>query len=100
VFGQPDQAATAEIDNAREEEETMYWYQWQFFGMHFFWWMFWVLLIVSFFSLAFPVPRSRMRLYRDDPLGILQRRYAAGEITTADYEERKAHIEQDLRSSQ
>jgi len=18
----------------------MYWYQWQFFGMHFFWWMF------------------------------------------------------------
>jgi putative membrane protein len=76
----------------------MYWYQWQFFGMHFFWWMFWVLLIVSFFSLAFPVPRSRMRLYRDDPLGILQRRYAAGEITTAEYEERKTHIEQDLRN--
>ena len=94
-----DRAATAEIDNPCEEEETMYWYQWQFFGMHFFWWMFWVLLIVSFFSLAFPVPRSRMRLYRDDPLGILQRRYAAGEITTAEYEERKAHIEQDLRSS-
>jgi len=35
---------------------------WQFFGMHFFWWMFWVLLIVSFFSLALPVPESRMRL--------------------------------------
>ena len=39
-----------------------------------------------------------MRLYRDDPLGILQRRYAAGEITTAEYEERKTRIEQDLRS--
>jgi len=31
------------------EEKTMYWYQWQFFGMHFFWWMLWVLLIVSLF---------------------------------------------------
>jgi putative membrane protein len=78
----------------------MYWYHWQFFGMHFFWWMFWVLLIVSFFSLAFPVPRSRMRLYLDDPLAILRRRYAAGEITTEDYEDRKARIERDARGPQ
>ena len=78
----------------------MYWYQWGFVGMHFFWWLFWVVLIVSFFSLAFPVPRSRMRQYREDPLAILRRRYAAGAITTEDYEDRKARIERDLRDSQ
>jgi len=78
----------------------MYWYQWGFVGMHFFWWLFWVVLIVPFFSLAFPVPRSRMRQYREDPLAILRRRYAAGAITTEDYEGRKARIDRDLRDSQ
>jgi putative membrane protein len=75
----------------------MYWYQWNFFGMHFLWWMFWAVLMVVLFSVATPVPRRTVRLYREDPLGILQRRYAAGEITTDEYEQRKARIERDLR---
>lgn len=75
----------------------MYGYPWQFFGMHFFWWTFWVVMIVAFFALAIPVRRATVRLYREDPLGILQRRYAAGEITTEEYEQRKARIERDLR---
>ena len=73
-----------------------YWSGGSFFGMHFFWWFFWVALIVIAFSVATPVPRSRMRLY-DDPLAILRRRYAAGEITTDEYDERKARIERDMR---
>ena len=32
-----------------------------FWGMHMFWWLFWVLLIVSFFGVATPVPRSRAK---------------------------------------
>lgn len=32
-----------------------------------------------------------------DSFGLLQRRYAAGEITTEDYEQRKTRIERDLR---
>jgi putative membrane protein len=76
----------------------MYWYEWQFFGMHFFWWAFWVLLIVTFFSWVTPVRRTRVQMYSAaDPLGILQRRYAAGQLTTAEYEDRKARIVQDLR---
>jgi putative membrane protein len=71
-------------------------YQWQFFGMHFFWWMFWIVLVIIFFGWATPVPRRRVRLYREDPLGILRRRYAAGEITTEEYEERRARIQKDL----
>ena len=71
-------------------------YYWSFFGMHLFWWLFWVVLMVALFSLATPVPRRRMRLY-EHPLSVLQRRYAAGEIATEEYEERKARLEKDSR---
>ena len=64
-----------------------------FWGMHMFWWLFWVLLIVSFFGVATPVPRSRAK---QTPLDILQRRYAAGEISTAEYEERKEKLTRDI----
>lgn len=76
----------------------MYWYDSnsQFYGMHFFWWLFWIVLMIALFSWAPPVPRRTARLYREGPLGILQRRYAAGEITTEEYEERKARIARDM----
>ncbi len=65
------------------------------FGMHMLWWLFWILLLVLFFSFLTPVPRKKARLNRLTPLDILQRRFAAGEITTEDYEERKARLERD-----
>lgn len=66
---------------------------WGFWGMHFFWWLFWIIGIVALFSLFAPVPRSQR--HQATPLEILQRRYAAGDITSEDYEERKAKLEQD-----
>ncbi len=74
----------------------MYWYQWNFFGMHFFWWMFWGLMAVMLFSWWTPIPRRTLRLYREDPLGVLQRRFAAGAISAEEYEERKARLTRDL----
>jgi putative membrane protein len=76
----------------------MYWYQSQFFGMHFFWWMLWIVFIIIIFGWMTPVPRRTVRLYREDPLAILRRRYAAGEITTEEYEDRKARIQKDTGS--
>ena len=61
-----------------------------FWGMHLFWWLFWFALIAVFFSLLAPVPRRKVR---ETPLQILQRRYAAGEISTQEYEERKSKLE-------
>lgn len=49
-------------------------------------------MIVALFSLFTPVPRGRRR---DTPLELLQRRYAAGEITSDEYEERKTRLERD-----
>ncbi|MGK2913572.1 MAG: SHOCT domain-containing protein [Porticoccaceae bacterium] len=65
---------------------------WAFWGMHLFWWLFWITMIVALFSLFTPVPRGRRR---DTPLELLQRRYAAGQITSAEYEERKTKLERD-----
>ena len=64
-----------------------------FWGMHVFWWVFWILLISLFFAVLTPVPRNKLR---ETPLQILQRRYAAGEISTQEYEERKAHLTSEL----
>ncbi|HKO89242.1 MAG TPA: SHOCT domain-containing protein [Burkholderiales bacterium] len=63
-----------------------------YWGMHFFWWIFWVGMLVVLFSLAPPVPKSRMRTR---PMEILQRRYAAGEIGAEEYEERRATLLRD-----
>lgn len=63
-----------------------------YWGMHLFWWIFWVVIFVLLFSLVTRVPRSRARTR---PMEILQRRYAAGEISTEEYEERKANLLRD-----
>lgn len=63
-----------------------------FWGMHILWWIFWILIIVTFFGLATPVPRHKVR---ETPQQILQRRYAAGEISSEEYEERKGKLDRD-----
>jgi putative membrane protein len=63
-----------------------------FWGMHFLWWLFWLVLIIVFFGLLTPVPRHKVR---ETPRQILQRRYAAGEISSEEYEERKGKLDRD-----
>lgn len=72
----------------------MHYGEWGFWGMHIFWWLFWIAVIVVMFSPLAPVSRWRRR---DTPLEVLQRRYAAGEISTEEYEERKAMFEHDAK---
>jgi len=57
----------------------MHYDEWGFLGMHVFWWLFWIAAIVVLFSLDTPVSRRRQR---ETPLELLQRRYAACEIST------------------
>ena len=65
-----------------------------FWGMHFFWWLFWVAAVMLLFSPMTPVSAGRRR---ETPLQVLQRRYATGEVTTVEYEERKATLERDTK---
>ena len=63
------------------------------FGMHFLWWGFWLLLVV--FLVAFLLRRD---IGPPSPgpqptaLETLERRYAAGEISTEEFEERRTHL--------
>ncbi len=68
----------------------MHYDAWGFWGMHFFWWLFWIAVIVALFSLFTPVPRGRRR---ETPLEVLRRRYAAGEISSEEYDERKKKLD-------
>ena len=65
-----------------------------FWGMHFFWWLFWVAAVVLLLSPMTPVSPGRRR---ETPLQVLQRRYAAGEVSTVEYEERKTVLERDTQ---
>lgn len=76
----------------------MHYYDSGYFGMHFFWWFFWVLLFVSFFSFATPVPRRHLKRLQETPLDILKRRLASGEIAEQEYESRKSKIDRDSNS--
>jgi putative membrane protein len=65
------------------------------FGMHFLWWIFWILLVAVLVALllrrpAGPQPPPATR--EPTALEILERRYAAGEISTEEFEERKARL--------
>lgn len=74
----------------------MHYGDWSLWGMHLFWLLFWVALILLMFTPLTPVAPGRRRKM---PLDILQRRYAAGEISTAEYEERKATLNRDIHAA-
>ena len=65
-----------------------------FLGMHLLWWLFWILLIIGFVSLFTPMPKREAK-QRATPLDLLQRRYVAGEISTEEYEQRRAVLARD-----
>jgi putative membrane protein len=62
-------------------------------GMHFFWWIFWVLLITVLVALVLRrQPGSPPASREPTALEILERRYASGEISTDEFEDRKARL--------
>ena len=74
----------------------MHFGEWGFFGMHLLWWLFWIVVIVMAVVAVMSGPERIVR-QRETPLEILQRRYAAGEITEKEYEERTRTLKGDVR---
>jgi putative membrane protein len=72
----------------------MVYYEYHFLGMHLLWWFFWILLLFMLFGWFDTVPKKQIR--KDSPLDILQKRFASGEITVEEYEERKNILEANL----
>lgn len=72
----------------------MYHYYW---GMYGYWWIFWIFIWILLLVFLIPARRSMWTSYRqlETPLQLLQRRYAAGEITSEEYEERRTKLLRD-----
>ncbi|REJ76295.1 MAG: SHOCT domain-containing protein [Acidobacteria bacterium] len=69
-------------------------------GMHISWWVFLILLGIVFIAFLEIEPKHKARKRREDPLEILKRRYASGEIDTEEYEQRKAHLSSDEKKGE
>ena len=65
----------------------------QFWGMHLIWWFIWVIILLSIFATPYNIPGP---LKKNSPLNILQKRFASGEITNEEYQEKKKILETDL----
>ena len=63
-----------------------------FWGMHLFWWAFWIFIMLSMFG--FNVP-ERISVNSLDPNSILKRRFAKGEITEVEYNKITAQLRSD-----
>ena len=64
-----------------------------FGGMHFFWWVFWVMMLIWVFAIPYNIPGQRFKV--DSPLDTLKKRLASGQITTEQYQELKKTLEID-----
>ena len=63
-------------------------------GMNLIWWFVWMAMLVWIFAIPYDIPFQRRR--KSSPLDILQRRFASGEISKQEYDQKKQIIEQDL----
>jgi putative membrane protein len=72
------------------------------FGMHPFWWIFWLIVIAVVVAALLRTSGSAQALRetpRETSHEVLRRRYAAGEVTTQEYEERKALLDRDVQAA-
>lgn len=68
-------------------------YDRHFWGMHFIWWIVWIIALIWIFLLPFEIPYQKSK--KENPLDILKKRFAKGEITKEEYEESKKILKTD-----
>ena len=61
-------------------------------GMHFIWWVIWIILIIWVFVVLIKGPGHK----NDSALDILEKRFASGEITIEEYQEKRKILENDM----
>ncbi|HEA23691.1 hypothetical protein LCGC14_1618750 [marine sediment metagenome] len=69
----------------------MHFFHDHFGGMHFVWWILWFILLIWIFFVPYDIPYQKSKM--EDPLAILKKRFAKGNITKEEYEEMKKILE-------
>jgi putative membrane protein len=64
----------------------MYYDGYHFWGMHLIWWLIWFIFLIWVFATPYYLPRP---INNAGYLTILKNRFASGEISQAEYEEKK-----------
>ena len=64
-------------------------------GMHAFWWVFWIVVVIALVFWSRGGSSARRGRPRETPSEVLRRRLAGGEISTEEYEKRKAILDPD-----
>ncbi|MEQ8882737.1 MAG: SHOCT domain-containing protein [Cyclobacteriaceae bacterium] len=64
-------------------------HDWYFGGMHWIWWILWLILLLWIFLIPWPTPAQRRRLKKDHAMEALKERYARGEISDEEFEQKK-----------
>ncbi len=62
-----------------------------YLGMHFFWWLVWIILLFWIFVIPYNIPYQRFK--KDSPLEVLNKRFALGEINNEEYLAKKKLLE-------
>ncbi|HRH50635.1 MAG TPA: SHOCT domain-containing protein [Panacibacter sp.] len=65
-----------------------------YWGMHFVWWLVWVSLLFWIFVTPYDIPGQRRK--KDSPLDILKQRFAAGQLTNEEYQQKKKILDSDM----
>jgi len=63
-------------------------------GMNLIWWFIWFGFLAWIFVIPYDIPGQRRK--KDSPLDILRQRFASGQITTTEYNEKKKILEEDM----
>jgi putative membrane protein len=69
----------------------MYYENYNFVGMHLVWWIIWMTLLIWIFATPYNIPGQRIKT--NDPLDILKKRFASGQINKDEYQEKKKLLE-------
>jgi len=69
-------------------------YNQYYWGMHFFWWFVWMMFLIWIFATPYDIPGQRRR--KESPLDILQKRFAAGQISSDEYSQKRKILENEL----
>jgi putative membrane protein len=68
--------------------------EWYYFGMHEFWWFFWIILMTLLVLMLLRL-NSTNKIRKDSSLYVLRQKYASGEISTQEFEEKKRVLEKE-----
>lgn len=71
----------------------MFYDGYHFWGMHLGWWFVWIFFLFWIFATPYEIPGARQK--KNNPLDILQRRFASGQLTAKEYEEMKKVLKED-----